>query len=436
MKKALLTLFVLCCAGLLAWLAVFSWKNLRGAGPALRSPGVDIVRLIEKLNADSPDVPLSLQWGFSLSIFAKGLADPRVMVLDPADNLLVSVPSQGRVVALPDRDRDGRADTVVTVVDGLDRPHGMALRCTPACMLYIAEEGQVNAFSYDMKTMKAAKQKKIADLPAHGGHATRTLLFLPGLPDDQLLIAVGSSCNVCAEEDWRRAKVLVVSAGGGPLRTFASGLRNTVFMAIRPETKEVWATEMGRDYLGDELPPDEINIIASGRNYGWPFCYGKNVHDDDFDSAMKASCEEPETYPSHIDIPAHSAPLGLSFVPEEGWPAGFRNNLLVAYHGSWNRSVPTGYKIVRYRLDAAGNFLRVDDFLTGWLTKEGTALGRPVDIMARPGGTVFVSDDKAGVIYRITRKSGEDELRQKELLPRKQSGGVRQAELPDFKVYR
>lgn len=416
MKKGIFTFLLLCCAVLLIWLAVFFWKYLRGVGPSLRSPAADIVRLIEKPEVDAPDIPLRLQPGFSISIFAKGLEDPRVMILGPADTLLVSIPSEGKVVALPDRNRDGRADSIVTVADGLDRPHGMAFRCAPDCVLYIAEEGQVNAYSYNLKTLKAVKQKKIADLPSGGGHATRTLLFLPGPEDDQLLISVGSSCNVCAEDDWRRAKVLVVSAGGGVLRTFASGLRNSVFMTVHPETKKVWATEMGRDLLGDDLPPDEINIIARGRNYGWPFCYGKNVHDDAVDSAGKKSCREPETYPSHINIPAHSSPLGLSFFPEEGWPAGFRNNLLVAYHGSWNRSVPTGYKIVRYRFDESGKFLGVDDFVSGWLTKKRTALGRPVDIMVRPGGTIFVSDDKTGVIYRINIKSEENKPGQKVLL--------------------
>jgi glucose/arabinose dehydrogenase len=422
MKKSLFALLLLCCVVLLAWFAVYYWKNLRGAAPALKRPGVDIVRLIEKLHAEAPEVPLKLEEGFSLSIFAQGLRGPRVMVLDPGEALLVSEPSSGKVVALPDRDRDGRADRVVTVVDGLDRPHGMAFRCSPDCRLYIAEEGQVNEYSYDLKTMRATKQKKIADLPEGGGHSTRTLLFLPRPDDDKLLISVGSSCNVCNEDDWRRAKVLVVSAGGGDLSTFASGLRNSVFMTIHQETKEVWATEMGRDLLGDDLPPDEINIIARNRNYGWPFCYGKNVHDDKFDPAGKQPCKEPETYPSHIDIPAHSAPLGLSFFPAEGWPEGFRNSLLVAYHGSWNRSVPTGYKIVRYTLDASGNVLRVDDFVTGWLTKDGTSLGRPSDIMVRPGGTILVSDDKAGVIYRIVRKTGEEELRQKNMFSMRKKG--------------
>jgi len=407
MKRVLTTIMLLCGIAALIWLAVFSWKNLRGAGPALKSPSQDIARLIERAQAGTniTDMPLALPPNFSISIFAKGLGSPRVMAYDPGGNLLVSIPSQGRVVALPDNDKDGVADAVVTVIDGLNRPHGLAFRCAPECRLYIAEEDRVNVCSYDQKKMKAVKEKKIADLPSGGNHVTRTLLFLPKPHDDQLLISVGSSCNVCVEKDWRRAKVLVVAAEGGILKPFASGLRNAVFMTIHPRTKKVWVTEMGRDWRGDDLPPDEINIIEQGRNYGWPFCYGKDVHDMDFDPSKTNPCHEPETVPSYIDIPAHSAPLGLAFFPEEGWPKEFLNDLLVAYHGSWNRRIPTGYKIVRYRLDREGRYLGVEDFITGWLTKDTMALGRPVDIMIRPGGTIFVSDDKAGVIYRISRKN-------------------------------
>ncbi len=405
MKKPLLIILLLCTITALGWLAVFSWNNLRGIRPALKNPPQDIARLIEsvKAGANTTDMPLTLSPGFSISIFAKGLGGPRVMTLDPADTLLVSVPSQGRVVALPDEDQDGTADRIVTVIDGLRRPHGLAFRCAPDCRLYIAEENQVNMYSYDQKNRKAVKLKKIAALPSGGGHATRTLLFLPKPYDDQLLISVGSSCNVCNEDDWRRAKILVVPADGGDLKTFASGLRNAVFMSIYPKSGKVWATEMGRDLLGDDLPPDEINIIEQDRDYGWPFCYGKNVHDTDFDPGRKKICKEPGTYPSHINVPAHSAPLGLSFFPEEGWPEEFRNDLLVAYHGSWNRSIPTGYKIVRYRLSSTGEYQKVEDFVTGWLTQDGNAIGRPVDVMVRPKGTIFVSDDKAGVIYRISR---------------------------------
>ena len=156
---------------------------------------------------------------------------------------------------------------------------------------------------------------------------------------------------------------------------------------------------MGRDYLGDDLPPDEINLILEGRDYGWPYCYGKRVHDDQFDpsGAHREFCAA--TIPSFIDVPAHSAPLGLAFFPA-AWPQEFRYNLLVAYHGSWNRTEPTGYKVVRYKLDNAGNPVDAEDFITGWLTPAG-ALGRPVDILITPEGIIYISDDKAGVVYRV-----------------------------------
>ncbi len=170
-------------------------------------------------------------------------------------------------------------------------------------------------------------------------------------------------------------------------------------MARHPLTKHIWATEMGRDYLGDNLPPDEINLIMEGGNYGWPWCYGKRLHDDQFDpsGSHREFCKD--TLPAFIDIPAHSSPLGLAFFPK-AWPKEYRYNLLVAYHGSWNRTEPTGYKVVRYKLDAAGNPIDAEDFITGWLTPQG-ALGRPVDILIKDDGTIFISDDKAGVVYRV-----------------------------------
>lgn len=399
---------LLCSIVALVLLAVFFWKNLRGIKPALLDPSQDIVPLIEDAQADggAGDIPLKLAPGSSLSLYAKGLGNPRVMVFDPSGTLLVSIPSQGKVVALPDQNRDSVADRPVTVVSGLKRPHGMAFRCAPDCKLYIAEEDAVNIYTYDQKKLNAVKEKKIADLPQGGGHSTRTLLFLPKPDDDRLLISVGSSCNVCNEDDWRRAKILAVPATGGKLTTFASGLRNSVFMTIHPKTKKIWATEMGRDLLGDDLPPDEINVIHEGRDYGWPLCYGKNIHDQNFGPISAKRCGEPETFPAHIDIPAHSAPLGLAFFPESGWPAEFSNDLLVAYHGSWNRSIPTGYKIVRYRLDDKGQLLGAEDFITGWLAKD-VSLGRPVDIMIRPDRSILVSDDKAGVIYLIRGKGNQ-----------------------------
>jgi glucose/arabinose dehydrogenase len=176
-------------------------------------------------------------------------------------------------------------------------------------------------------------------------------------------------------------------------------------MAIHPVTGAIWATEMGRDNLGDNLPPDEINIIKKGGNFGWPICYGKNIHDTNFDknTYIRNPCMEPLELPSYIDIPAHSAPLGIAFVPDEGWPESYWYNALVAYHGSWNRSVPTGDKIVRIVLDAHGNYVRTEDFITGWLSASGTKQGRPVDIKILPGGTAYISDDDAGVLYKLSK---------------------------------
>jgi glucose/arabinose dehydrogenase len=322
-----------------------------------------------------------------------------VIVEDPLGNLLVSIISQGKVVALPDKNHDGIADEVITVAEGLHSPHGLAFRCGKTCKLYIAETDQVAVYDYDQINLKASNKKKIIDLPDDGGHFTRTIMLMPSPNQDKLLTSVGSSVNAAYEKDWRRAKILISNTDGTNLKIFASGLRNSVFMAIHPLTGQIWATEMGRDYLGDNLPPDEINIIEQDKDYGWPDCYGKNVHDTDFDKNTNP-CKEPYKTASYIDIPAHSAPLGLAFFPEEGWPEEYWYNLLVAYHGSWNRSIPTGYKIVRYKLDKEGNYLGKEDFITGWLTEEKRAFGRPVDILIRPG-VIFISDDKAGLIYKV-----------------------------------
>jgi len=216
---------------------------------------------------------------------------------------------------------------------------------------------------------------------------------------------VGSTCNVCNEKDWRRAKILVSNTDGSDLKVFASGLRNSVFMALHPVTQQVWATEMGRDLLGDDIPPDEINIVEEGKFYGWPTCYGKNIHDTNFDknTYIRNPCDEKfGEIPSYIDLQAHSSPLGLAFIPANSmWPEEYWNDLLVAYHGSWNRTEPTGYKIMRFLLDEKGNYVGREDFISGWLTKDNRALGRPVDILIQPNGTMYISDDKAGVIYRV-----------------------------------
>jgi glucose/arabinose dehydrogenase len=406
MKKPLILISIILATAALIWAGNFYWQNLRGAGPAVKSPPQDIAKVLKKdqvpsgeESADSASIPLKLPRGFTISVFAARVPGARVLALDPQGTLLVSLTREGKVVALPDKNGDGKADDVVTVLKGLNKPHGLAFGPKEKTRLYVAETDQVAAYDYDPEHFKATNKKKIIDLPSGDRHFTRTLLFLPPPGQHRLLISVGSACDVCVEKDWRYAKILVADADGANLKTYASGLRNSVFMTLHPLSKHVWATEMGRDFLGDNLPPDEINLIMEGKNYGWPWCYGNQVHDRKFDSdgSHREFCKE--TIPSFIDIPAHSSPLGLAFFSKE-WPKEFQYNLLVAYHGSWNRTEPTGFKVVRYKLDATGNYLGVEDFISGWLRPKG-ALGRPVDILIKDDGTIFISDDKAGLIYRV-----------------------------------
>lgn len=386
--------------------ARFYWDNLRGVGPAILGPEEDIADLLDntegredleptdrETHGDPVGFPLALPDGFSISIFAKNLPGARVMKLDARGNMWVSQTRQGQVSLL--EVEDGKVVSQNAVFRGLNNPHGLAFDPDDENTLYIAEEHRVSR----TRVYSDASLEKMADLPDGGGHFTRTLLF----KGDELLISVGSSCNVCYEQDSRRAKVLIANKDGSNLRDFAVGLRNSVFLATNPFTGGVWATEMGRDLLGDNVPPDEINILREGGDYGWPICYGKNTHDTNFDrnTYVRNPCEEPDALPSHVDLQAHSAPLGLAFVPDSGdWPEEWRGDLLVAYHGSWNRSIPTGYKLVRIRLDNLGNPEGIEDFVTGWL-QGGRALGRPVDVLITDDGVMYVSDDHAGVIYKI-----------------------------------
>lgn len=366
------------------------------------SPVVELDRSMERVSASGELSFLQLPPEFSLRIFSRNVPGARAIAMDPNGTLIVSLTSSGRIVALLDKNTDGAADEERLVLSGLNRPHGLAFHCEQSqCWLYVAETDRVIRYQYDVDNLRVTDPKNILDLPSDGGHSTRTLLIASLDGRDKLLISVGSSCNVCVERDPMRAAVTLANLDGSEARVFASGLRNAVFMARHPVTGDIWVTENGRDFLGDNLPPDEINILQEGKNYGWPYCYGKNVHDDSFDPLRTHVCNESETLPSHIDIQAHSAPLGITFTSGDGWPHAYQNSLLVAYHGSWNRSSPTGYKIVRYQLDDQGSVRGQEDFITGWLQPGGVVKGRPVALLAQPDGVMYISDDQAGVVYRL-----------------------------------
>ncbi|WP_406660810.1 PQQ-dependent sugar dehydrogenase [Methanolobus sp. ZRKC3] len=369
-------------------LVIFLSFNYLGVRPSISSGEIE--------NISMPD-------GFAIDIYADDLGSslisypgpspgPRMLMLKD-DILFVSIPNKGLVAVLPDQDQDNKADEVDVFISGLDSPHGLEYHDG---WFYIAEESRlirVRDDDGDLDADDGSIQVLIDDLPTRG-HYTRTVK----VHDDALYLSIGSSCNACYEEDERRAAILRGELDGSNWKVFARGLRNSVGLTFHPLTGELYATDNGRDWLGDDLPPDEINLIREGGNYGWPICYGDNIHDTDFDTNqyIRNPCMEPFETASLIDLQAHSAPLGLAFYYGDSFPEDYNGDLFVCYHGSWNRQEPTGYKIVNIDMDT----LTVNDFATGWL-QGNKVLGRPVDVIVADDGSLLVSDDNAGKIYRI-----------------------------------
>jgi glucose/arabinose dehydrogenase len=332
---------------------------------------------------------IHLPKGFKIEVYASGLETPRFMALSPDGVLFVTIVDSGKVVALPDRDKDGKADRVITFVKGLKRPHGIDFH---EDYLYVGETHQVARFKYDQfNTAPGEKEIIVPNLPT-GGHFTRTVRVGP---DGKMYVSVGSSCNVCREKDERRAAILQFNPDGSDGKIYARGLRNSVGITWHPETKEIWAADNGRDWLGDDLPPEEINIVKEGENYGWPYCNGNKIPDPEY--KREEYCET--TTPPVFEMQAHSAPLGLTFYTGKMFPEEYWGDLFVAFHGSWNRSVPTGYKVVRIKMKN-GKPTGIEDFATGWLQGQ-KAWGRPVDVIIGSDGSLYLSDDRGGMVYRI-----------------------------------
>ncbi len=309
---------------------------------------------------------IALPAGFVIEVFADDLGKSSVSYPGPNTGprmmefhngvLYTSITSQGRVVALPDRNRDGKADEIVTVIEKLNKPHGLAFYQD---WLYIAEENRVIRIKInDLKADLSTLQVLIDDLPT-GGHFTRTIRT----HNDALYISIGSSCNVCIEQDQRRAAITKCDIEGRDCKVFAKGLRNAVGIAFHPRTGELWATDNGRDLLGDDLPPEEVNLVNEGKDYGWPICFGNKINDRDFDKNVYIRDPCADTEAPTIEMQAHSAPLGLAFYYGNNFPEEYRGNMFVAFHGSWNRGQPTGYKIIRIDVNSKS----VRDFASGWL---------------------------------------------------------------------
>jgi len=328
---------------------------------------------------------LTVPDGYEVSVFSQGLASPRFMDVSADGVLFVAERGADRVIALPDRDADGRADETIEVGRGYESAHSVAFE--PDGRLLVA--GETTLFRLRLGAdLREAERSVVLDGLSTGGHSTRTVGVLP---NGQLLLSVGSTCNVCVESDPRRAAINLVPSEGGSSRVYMTGLRNAVGVWVDPATGRAWATNMGRDWLGDDLPPETVYEVVDGADAGWPGCHAGDLVDPEFGG--EGACEG--VADPAITFGAHTAPLEL---------LEWDGHLVVALHGSWNRSGKAGYALwwLPWDGEPAGE---AEPFATGFLPEGAQdALGRPAGLAVGADGSLYVSDDKGGYIYRIARR--------------------------------
>ena len=338
--------------------------------------------------------PLSVAKGFSIGLYAADIQYARMLRFTSNGDLLVSTPRNGEIKILgADRNGDDRADSVRILISDLNSPHGIDIF---EGQLYVAEEDAVGRIAFDPLTGKVSGkyERIVSGLPDDGGHSTRTIRVGP---DRKLYVTVGSSCNACLEQDERRAAMLRFDLDGGNAEIYARGLRNSVGFDWRPQDGAIYATDNGRDMLGDNFPPCELNRIEQGAHYGWPYFNGNNQPDPDNSSAPPEIIAG-AVVPVH-GFRAHNAPLGISFVRNKNAPPPLQGAALVALHGSWNRTVKDGYKVVSLHWLDDGR-IEERDFLWGF-ENNNELVGRPVDVAEGPDGAIYVSSDYSGAVYRI-----------------------------------
>ncbi|MEZ4330940.1 MAG: PQQ-dependent sugar dehydrogenase [Myxococcota bacterium] len=391
----------------LAFAAACHW--LLPEGLVVRGPVLNSItgRSIDAPAPETVERRFAVAAGHRVALFAEGIQNARVLRFSPGGSLVVSQPRLGRLLRIDaDRDGDGRADGRQVLLEGLDRPHGFDFA---GGMLYVAEGGAIARVAFEetgpgtLRT-RGEPTRIVRGLPEGENHWTRTLRIGP---DERIYLTVGSSCNVCIEKDPRRAAMLRYALDGSGEEIYASGLRNAVGFDWRPGTDELYATDNGRDLLGDDIPPCELDRIERGGFYGWPYAWGMNQPDPTYGAGQPARIRG--SLPPVHAFGAHQAPLGLTFLRHPSQPAALRGAALVALHGSWNRSALSGYKVVSLHWDEAGAITQ-RDFLTGFLEGDDV-IGRPVDVAEGPDGTLYVSDDYAGAVYRVTRADAADVTR-------------------------
>jgi len=343
---------------------------------------------------------LKLPAGFKIEIFAEKLDKPRMIAVAPNGDLYVTRRGEkGDVLLLRDADKDGKAEPPQTVAR-IPHVHGIALR---EGKLYLAAVRELYVAAIKPDGTLDEPKKLYDDLPDAGQHPNRTLAFSP---NGELYLSVGSTCNAAPEPNPESATMLKVKTDGSGRTIFATGLRNTIGFAWHPEDGALHGMDHGIDWLGDDAQREELNVLKEGKKYGWPFVF-ENGQRNPADNPKETTGLTWEEYAKTCEPPvltatAHSAPMALLFYTGTQFPKEYRGAAFVTFHGSWNRSEPSGYKVAHVRVED-GKPAAFEDFITGFLVQEDKAqFGRPCGLALAPDGSLFLSDDGGGVIYRIS----------------------------------
>ena len=349
--------------------------------------------LFKKYNLDKIKLPP----GFTINVYAE-VPNARSITLSPSGVLYVGNRAEDKVYAVTDDNKDGKADKVYTIASGLNTPNGVAFKNGH---LYIATISSILKLENIEASLAAPPQPKVVydKFPTDEHHGWKFISFGP---DGKLYVPVGAPCNICKSENPVYASITRMNDDGTGFEIFANGIRNSVGFAWHPVTKQIWFTENGRDMMGNDVPSDELNTAAvAGMHFGYPYCHEGNIPDPEFGKGKNCS-----DYTAPVQkLGAHVAALGMRFYTGTMFGADYLNRVFIAEHGSWNRTEPVGYKLTSVSLDETGKSVANNTFAEGWLQPDGKVLGRPVDVEMMQDGSMLVSDDYSGVIYRVTKQN-------------------------------
>jgi glucose/arabinose dehydrogenase len=401
MQKVLLCLtLALCC------ITAF---GQRGLPPDKKTKSTLVTKYAQHLDF-LPDMVklLKVPDGWEVKVAAAGLGRPRMMYNGPNGELYVTRRDAGDVLMLTDENGDNVFDKIVTVLYPFKGVHGITIRNG---WMYLCNNNELRRYKIGADGMLSNQQVLINDLPSGGQHPNRTIEFGP---DGHLYISIGTLCNDCKESDNEAASMLQVDTATWKRTIYASGLRNTIGFDFHPATGVLWGVDNGSDGKGNKWPPEEVNRIEKGGNYGYPFAYGNKEVDQSREDPPGDTKEQwvKTTVPATLGLAAHMAPIGFTFFDNNisSIPADYQGDALVCWHGSWNRSKPVGFKVQRIRF-SNGEAVGAEDFITGFLKpgflffKRKARFGRPAGVTVTPKGVVYISDDANGIVYSVTRKS-------------------------------